>query len=163
MRYIHADALANIDSTHRERKELYIKALEQEVLRLKDTFSGISRDKDTLAEENRQLKELLARNGIAWGGVGGIDELTQNPSNGYTSSGSISGSYTPGSQSVSPLHAPHAHGRFQGPPPTLGGSTNGRSMAQQQVQQGLDYDQTGIDFVLTYENPARAYMSPPPQ
>jgi hypothetical protein len=30
---------------------------------------------------------------------------------------------------------------------------NGRSIAQQQVQRGVDYDQAGIDFVLTYADP----------
>jgi hypothetical protein len=149
--------------THRERKELYIKALEQEVLRLKENFSNVSRDKDSLAEENRQLKQLLAQHGIPWSGTGGIDELAQNPSIGYTSSGSISGSYAPGSAGYSPPPQTHSSAptNFQGTsPPAMNG---GRSMASQQIQQGVDYDQAGIDFVLTYANPSNAYMSPPPQ
>jgi hypothetical protein len=151
--------------THRERKELYIKALEAEVLRLKENFSTVSRDKDSLAEENRQLKALLAQHGIPWNGTGGVDELTRNTSAGYPSSGSISGSYAPGSQSYSP--PPQSHSSNSNPhylstsPPDVG--MNGRSIAQQQVQQGVDYDQAGIDFVLTYADPSKAYMSPPPQ
>ena len=148
--------------THRERKELYIKALEQEVLRLKENFSSVTRDKDTLAEENRQLKQLLAQHGIPWTGTGGIDELAQNQSIGYTSSGSISGSYAPGSAGYSPTpqtSAPTSN-FHSGSPPTMNG---GRSMAAQQIQQGVDYDQAGIDFVLTYANPSNAYLSPPPQ
>lgn len=149
--------------THRERKELYIKALEQEVLRLKENFSSVTRDKESLAEENRQLKQLLAQHGIPWTGTGGVDELAQNPSLGYSSSGSISGSYAPGSAGYSP--PPHsATSNFQSTsPPAMNG---GRSMASQQIQQGVDYDQAGIDFVLTYANPANpsnAYLSPPPQ
>jgi hypothetical protein len=27
----------------------------------------------------------------------------------------------------------------------------------------VDYDQAGIDFVLTYDDPSKAYMSPPHQ
>lgn len=150
-------------STHRERKELYIKALEQEVLRLKENFSMVSRDKETLAEENRQLKKLLAQHGIPWNGTGGVDELARNTSVGYTSSGSISGSYAPGSQSYSPPPPTNSNSNFQNGASAMG--MNGRSMAQQQVQQGVDYDQAGIDFVLTsvYANPSKAYMSPPPQ
>ncbi|QBZ62988.1 hypothetical protein PoMZ_11878 [Pyricularia oryzae] len=58
--------------THRERKELYIKALEDEVLRLKETYSNVSQAKDNLSNENRQLKQLLAQNGISFGGAMGI-------------------------------------------------------------------------------------------
>jgi hypothetical protein len=150
--------------THRERKELYIKALEQEVLRLKETFSAVSRDKESLAEENRQLKQLLAQHGIPWTGTGGVDDLARNASAGYTSSGSISGSYAPGSSSYSP--PPHSASNPNFPSGSLqnGVDMNGRSMNQRQVQPGVDYDQAGIDFVLTYgNNPSKAYMSPPPQ
>lgn len=156
--------------THRERKELYIKALEQEVLRLKENFSMVSRSKDSLAEENRQLKQLLAQHGIPWHGSGGVDELALQASAGYTSSGSISGSYDPGSQSYSPppQSRSNSNPKFQSQSPQNAGMNgmngmNGRSMAQQQVQPGVDYDQAGIDFVLTYADPQRAYMSPPPQ
>lgn len=150
--------------THRERKELYIKALEQEVLRLKENFSTVSRDKETLAEENRQLKQLLAQHGIPWNGTGGIDELVQqNPSLGYTSSGSISGSYVTGSQSYSPP-ALLSNPNLNYPVTTSADlGMNGRSIAHHQLQQGVDYDQAGIDFVLTYGDPSNAYLSPPPQ
>jgi hypothetical protein len=125
---------------------------------LKENFSSVTRDKDSLAEENRQLKQLLAQHGIPWSGTGGVDELAQNPSVGYTSSGSISGSYAPGSAGYSP--PPHTSIPTSISPPNMNGS---RSMASQQIQQGVDYDQAGIDFVLTYANPSNAYMSPPPQ
>lgn len=148
-------------STHRERKELYIKALEEEVLRLKENYSKVTQDKETLAEENRQLKALLAQHGIPWSGTGGVEEFQRHGSNGYTSSGSISGSYAPGSAGLTP------------PPPqsasysSVERGANGRSMAQQQVQRGVDYDQAGIDFVLTYgsnrSDGSQAYRSPPPQ
>ena len=154
-------------STHRERKELYIKALEQEILRLKENFSTVTRNKESLAEENRQLKQLLSQHGIPWTGTGGVDELTRKGSAGYTSSGSISGSYAPGSLGYSPpplLNSSNANLNHQNQsPPDMGGLRNGRSMAQQQVQHGVDYDQAGIDFVLTYANPSKAYLSPPPQ
>ncbi|KFX99628.1 hypothetical protein O988_03728, partial [Pseudogymnoascus sp. VKM F-3808] len=92
--------------THRERKELYIKALEQEVLRLKQNFSTVARSKDALAEENRQLRNLLAAHGIPWTGSGGVDELAGG-STSYPSSGSFSGSY-PSSVSPTPQYNTHA-------------------------------------------------------
>jgi hypothetical protein len=45
---------------------MYIKALEQEVLRLKETFGTTTRERDQFAEENRRLKELLMAHGIAF-------------------------------------------------------------------------------------------------
>ncbi|KAI6712829.1 hypothetical protein JHW43_004646 [Diplocarpon mali] len=141
--------------THRERKELYIKALEQEVLRLKENFSSVSQDKETLAEENRQLRQLLAQHGIPWTGTGGVDELARNSSFGYTSSGSISGSYAPGSQSYSPLPT-NSNFALQNLSSPHG--MRDRSTAQQQGPRNIDYDQEGIDFVLTLERPCMDHI-----
>ncbi|KAJ8061423.1 hypothetical protein OCU04_009244 [Sclerotinia nivalis] len=161
--------------THRERKELYIKALEQEVLRLKENFSNVTQSKQTLAEENRQLKQLLAQHGIPWNGSGGFDEFTNTQSLGYRSGDSPPGSYAPGSSSTfSPPPLSHSSNsnpnsmNYDTESPQTGGANGvyngtGLSMAQQQVQ-GVDYDQAGIDFVLTYgKDSYSAYLSPPPQ
>lgn len=166
--------------THRERKELYIKALEDEVLRLKEVFSNMSQDKDKVAEENKQLRQLLTQHGIPLSSVG-LDDTVSNPSGGYTASASPSGySHTHGSRSVftppltsksttasvSPSYAPNS------------GSSHGNTPSGQQQQQhpqhgtsqhlpgqygvnGVDYEQAGIDFVLTYDHPSKAYLSPP--
>ncbi|PQE12769.1 bzip-type transcription factor protein [Rutstroemia sp. NJR-2017a BBW] len=142
--------------THRERKEIYIKALEQEVLRLKENFSTVTRSKESLAEENRQLKQLLAQHGVPWNGTGGVGELQRNASVGYTSSGSVSGSYAPGSTTYSP--PPGSHTSNMNPEFGASNNMNGRSVAQQQVQPGVDYDQAGIDFVLTLERPCMDHM-----
>ncbi|CAG8950882.1 hypothetical protein HYFRA_00003099 [Hymenoscyphus fraxineus] len=150
--------------THRERKELYIKALEQEVLHLKEKYTMVSRSKDSLAEENRQLKQLLAQHGIPWTGTGGVDELALQAPTNYTSSGSISGSYAPGSQSYSPPPLTHSsnsnpQSSNQSPPVSNNDPTNDhRSMAQQQLQPSVDYDQAGIDFVLTLERPCMDHL-----
>ncbi|ATZ57438.1 hypothetical protein BCIN_15g00200 [Botrytis cinerea B05.10] len=160
--------------THRERKELYIKALEQEVLRLKENFSSVTQSKQTLAEENRQLKQLLAQHGISWNGSGGVDEFTNNPSLGYKSSDSQAGSYAPGSSSFSPPPLSHSSNSnpnstyYDAGSPQLRGARrfhngNDSSMAHQQVQ-GVDYDQAGIDFVLTYgKDSSSTFLSPPRQ
>lgn len=154
--------LTRWDRTHRERKELYVKTLEDEVLRLKESFTNVSQEKDKIADENRYLKALLQQNGIAYGGAG---ESPTMPSLGYTSSGSVSGnSYMPGTQSaftppltsqslassISPsLQVPLSAKSNVSPP--------GRSPPAQQPQNppmqldvgtGLDYEQAGIDFVL---------------
>ncbi|CAO2656813.1 Nn.00g056160.m01.CDS01 [Neocucurbitaria sp. VM-36] len=86
--------------THRERKEMYIKALEQEVIRLKDTFAATSRERDAFAEENRKLRELLMAHGISFdlsSPTNGMGHMG-TPSYG-SSSGSVSG-YGPGSAST---------------------------------------------------------------
>ncbi|KAI0136551.1 BZIP-type transcription factor [Xylariales sp. AK1849] len=154
--------------THRERKESYIKALEEEVLRLKEVFSNVSQDKDKLAEENKQLKNLLNQfNGLSPATGGAMDDTVSNPSPGYTSSTSITGSYAPGSataytppltsQSTAPSvsassqmtgiqHHPQVHQHHQ----------HARNISQQQSR--VDYDQAGIDFVLTLEKPCMEHM-----
>ncbi|GAB7347918.1 hypothetical protein MBLNU459_g5435t3 [Dothideomycetes sp. NU459] len=149
--------------THRERKEMYIKALEQEVLRLKELYGNSARDRDAIATENQKLKELLAAHGIAF------DSLTPNASfNGMpvsyngSSSGSISGSYRHESNTsgFSPP-APHSHNQMSAQ------SAAAHHMAAGQLPNNrLDYDQIGIDFVLTYDSQGQpyraAYPSPPP-
>lgn len=178
--------------THRERKELYIKALEDEVLRLKEIYSNISQDKEKLAEENRQLKTLLSGGGMGGGlgtavGGGMLDDVMSNQSIGYASSASASGSYVPapssntsaftpplsatnmatpqgrvGASVPSPHGGSHHHqhqlsgqGQYFGGGSSSAGGHGGRNP-------NLDYEQAGIDFVLTYDDPSKAYMSSAP-
>ncbi|KAK9770612.1 hypothetical protein AB5N19_05323 [Seiridium cardinale] len=152
--------------THRERKELYIKALEDEVLRLKEVFSNVTQDKDKLAEENRQLKMLLSQNGLA----GSMDDIISNPSLGYnTSSPSVSGrsgSYAPGSTATA--YTPPM--TSQSSAPSLSASSQMMGVQQHPLQhqsqhtrnvsqqQRVDYEQAGIDFVLTLEKPCMDHM-----
>ncbi|KAH0538852.1 hypothetical protein FGG08_004569 [Glutinoglossum americanum] len=123
--------------THRERKELYIKALEQEVMRLRESFSTANRDKETYAEENRKLKELLRLHGISWPSntFGGSDSNQYVASDFPGSASDRSGSYGMVSQGVSPLSGPASTY-------TPTGATAGQ-------QPAMDYDSIGIDFVLT--------------
>ncbi|KAL2266635.1 hypothetical protein VTJ83DRAFT_5987 [Remersonia thermophila] len=193
--------------THRERKELYIKALEDEVLRLKELFSNICHERERLAEENQQLRTLLAQNGIPVAGSSVLDDAISNPS-----AASAAGGYSPSSMAASsssyrggpassnttaltppPLSASsHSQGRGGGisphsatyPPLPQGQlefySSPGQQQQQQQQQQGgggvgvgganggspppqnpnpaLDYEQAGIDFVLTLEKPCMNHL-----
>jgi hypothetical protein len=182
--------------THRERKELYIKALEDEVLRLKEIYSNVSQDKEKLAEENRQLKALLSQGGMGSGlgtAAGGsmLDDAMSDPSIGYASSASVTGSYAPAPSSntsafTPPLSAtnmvpPHSRGTGSAPSPHAASHPHGGPQHQHHHHSGqvqylgggssaggqairnpnMDYDQAGIDFVLTYEDPSKTYMSPP--
>lgn len=137
-------------STHRERKELYIKALEQEVLKLKEHCGDAIRDRDNFAEENRKLRDLLVANGLAHL----LDSLPLRAIKAPpSSSGSISGSYaatssasggSPPATQQSPADGPSA--------PNLHGTRKPNTVDE--------YDQIGIEFVLAYDN-RTPYLSPP--
>lgn len=162
--------------THRERKEMYIKSLEQEVLRLREVFSQTNRERDLIAEENRRLRDLLAQHGISYDfGSTPIKFQRENSSFAPSSSGSISGSYRGASDSTgfSPPPPPPPsgiNGPFGPPPPQhMPAGSHMRNMAQLPNNNRLDYDSIGIDFVLTYDSHGRPlqipdpYPSPPPQ
>ena len=154
---------------------MYIKALEQEVLRLKETFSTTTRERDTILAENRRLKELLSAHGISYDFTSTpLEFQRKNSSYGPSSSGSISGSYAQPSESTrfSPPRpgggsVPDAHQQRLSP------AANSNPMQQRNMAQlpnnRVDYDQIGIDFVLTYDSQGRPirvpapYPSPPPQ
>ncbi|KAI9798846.1 MAG: hypothetical protein M1825_004969 [Sarcosagium campestre] len=166
--------------THRERKEQYIKNLEQEVLQLKERLAESNRQRAAAAEENLRLREILRQHGIQWPnpgfgyestspiGVGGVGADL-----GGSSSGSVSGSYrgtlstgfsppnpamgystTTTTTTTPPLVAPSQRQMFGG---GLAGQAPGQPQQRQQQQRqpapGLDYDEAGIDFVLTLEQP----------
>lgn len=145
---------------------MYIKALEQEVLRLKELFSNTSKERDAVVEENRKLREVLAAHGIQYD-VGPVPLLLKRSENagsygsgGPSSSGSISGSYGPDTESsgFSPS-APPSSGMAVAGQSTTGHGANGQSMAQL-PNNNLDYDQIGIDFVLTYDAHGRPVYTP---
>jgi hypothetical protein len=160
------------------------------VLRLKEIFSSVSQDKEKLAEENRQLKALLTQTGMGGGlgtniGGGMLDDVMSNQSIGYASSASASGSYAPAPSSntsafTPPLSANNmATPQGRSAPSPHSGSHHHQHQLSGQGQQyfgggssgagvhvgrnpNLDYEQAGIDFVLTYDDPTKVYMSPNP-
>ncbi|KAL5427250.1 hypothetical protein PMIN04_001522 [Paraphaeosphaeria minitans] len=151
--------------THRERKEMYIKALELEVLRIKESFTNASKERDAFAAENRRLKELLMAHGIQFDSLSPINGLQGfNSSYGGSSSGSVSGGYGTGTGTGTGTTSTGYTS-----PPTVGHGNRGSvsqdmnvSMNQPQqvphMNSGLDYDQIGIDFVLTLERPCMEHM-----
>ncbi|KAI0896928.1 hypothetical protein F4806DRAFT_463456 [Annulohypoxylon nitens] len=92
-----------------------------------------------------------------------MDDVASGLSPGYTSSGSISGSYAPGSSNTAytpPLTSMSS-------PPSMSVSSQGQQRQhphqhQHQQQPGqqsrVDYEQAGIDFVLTLERPCMEHM-----
>jgi len=132
--------------THRERKEIYIKALEQEVGRLKELYADIARERDSYAEENRKLRELLAAHNLLH-----LLDSKLPPS----SSGSISGSYPAPSSTTSrtpppQIRSPHDASAVRG----------GFGKPREKIDGHPDYEQIGIDFVLAYDN-RTPYLTPP--
>lgn len=147
---------------------MYIKALEQEVLRLKEVFGNTSRERDAYAEENRRLRELLAAHGISFDGLtpSTTGVPTMPPSFGGSSTGSVSGfsRQDTGSTGFSPppLHSQTSSGAQQ-----YGAPIPMQSMGRLPAANRIDYDQVGIDFVLTYDSQGQPvyrqpYPSPPP-
>lgn len=139
---------------------MYIKALEQEVLRLKESFASAAKERDAFAEENRRLRDLLMAHGISVdlssSNNNGIAQFASSQYGG-SSTGSVSGGYGASSNSTG----------YTSPPTMAHRGSISHDVPINQSQQapqpngGMDYDQIGIDFVLTYDR--TPYLSPPPQ
>ena len=156
--------------THRERKEQYIKALEHEVLRLKELFGTANKERDQAILESRRLKEILNVHGIPFENYTPATSYNASmPSYTGSSGGSVAGAYRQDSQttaamSPSPIHSHPSQSHTPGMGPGMGHQHG----AAQIPRGGMDYDQLGIDFVLAYDSQGRptfgrpAYPSPPP-
>ncbi|KAM0379762.1 hypothetical protein ACHAPK_000339 [Fusarium culmorum] len=132
--------------THRERKELYIKALEDEVLRLKEVFSNVSLDRERLADENKRLRDTLVQ--------AGLQHSSPHVAGSATSRGFDSNN-TGSSPLTSKSTAPSVGSPMHLPPAVNQGFMSGQQ--QHGVPQPLyrgnpELEQAGIDFVLTYDN-----------
>jgi hypothetical protein len=155
--------------THRERKELYIKTLEDEVLRLKEVYTTVTQAQDQLANENKQLREALQQHGISLPGSPMMDGISGPASiSGYSqTSGPTNNSLSPvaASQSTAPsLYSPinpaerRPTTRFQPCSATLAAQRATQQAADLAGVAGVDVEQAGIDFVLTLEKPCMAHM-----
>lgn len=151
---------------------MYIKALEEEVLRLKDVYAESTRERDRVQQENLRLKALLQQHGISYDFGDTPVKFQREESTGYgpSSSGSISGSYQPGSESTGfspppnglPIQMPTSHMQQH-----QGGMQQSQMSMSQLPSNQIDYDQTGVDFVLAYGSQNghmnANYPTPPPQ
>ena len=131
---------------------MYTKALEQEVIRLKDAFGEAERERDTVAAENRELKEILMAHGIAVTGSGpkaSDSSAICSSARGKSSTMNGSRSYPPGSSSTGCSSPPNLLSRTI--PPTSSNNPPPKLHHMRQASNDLQYDQIGTDFVLTYD------------
>jgi len=149
--------------THRERKEQYIKALEHELLRVKDLYGQTTREKDQALSEVARLRDILARHGVHYEhNTPATSYNASMPSYTGSSAGSVSGAYRQDSNTSAGMSPPPPMSSHMNSPPGLHGQP------PQMPRGGIDYDQLGIDFVLEYDSRGRpiygrpAYPSPPP-
>lgn len=144
------------------------------MLRLKEVFSNVSQDKERLAKENYSLKELLQQCGVPMSATTGImDDNISNASVGpYMGSSSASGSNSYGLPSATTQQTPYTQspGSAMSTTGTMpqGLSPPGLSPGNQtaafrrpspavasgpQRNPNMDYEQSGIEFVLQYDTP----------
>lgn len=138
---------------------MYIKALEAEVLRLKEVYGeaakereSVNREREAMSAEIRRLRDILTAHGIAHD----TPQLHQSYQSSYTpsSSGShVGSSYNAGTASTGFTSPPHLPNQSSGSPPAV------TPMAP---AQGINLDQVGIDFVLAYDYRPSPYVTPPP-
>lgn len=138
-----------------------MKALEEEVLNLKENFALAAREKEVVEKENRRLKELLAAHGIQYDNTSPANTWSTSPH----FSGSSPGLNSRGSASTG-MTSPARSAPVLTPQSSMQGTPTYENQPGQQYQQphnpsGVNYDQVGIDFVLTYDR--TPYLSPPPQ
>lgn len=116
-------------------------------MRLKDSFAICAKERDAWEAEVRRLTDILASHRIP------IPPSTINLPANQSSSGSFSGSFPPTSATSQttppPLSGQYAQGT-QAPPNNS--STPPKPLKGGQTVISVDYDQTGIDFVLAYEH-----------
>ncbi|PHH87857.1 hypothetical protein CDD83_8310 [Cordyceps sp. RAO-2017] len=148
--------------THRERKELYIKALEDEVMRLKELYSNVCQDKDKLAEENKQLRDVLLQHGVSLRSTG-QEDVSSNPSFSQPSGTTTS----PGNSFATGSHAAFSPSQSTAPSVASSGFPGNlqpvtgdqmRNMARPSNAKGVDCEQAGIDFVLALEKPCMQHL-----
>lgn len=133
---------------------MYIKALEAEVLRLKEVYGETTKVRDTavqerdaMAAEIRRLKDILAAHGIAHDSIEAYASSTSGSQLGGSSYNTASASTGYTSPPQQPLHATN--------------SPLAVTPLTQVPPQTVDLDRIGIDFVLAYD-PRTSYATPPP-
>lgn len=142
--------------THRERKEQYIKALEHEVLRLKELFGTANKERDQTMLEVRRLKDILTAHGIPFEyHTPATSYNASMPSYTGSSGGSVAGAYRQDSQTTAAMSPSPIHSHpSQSQTPGMGQQHS----AAQIPRGGMDYDQLGIDFVLAMEKPCMSHQ-----
>jgi len=143
--------------SHRDRKERYIRNLEQELQRLREAYTAAMREKVPIMEENRQLHAILKQHGIAFPYPSQIQEQIIVPA----------GNIPATAQGIAQLQLDHHHGHdysqhehdhshhahLYPPPPQIDLSVSGgqgTGLGGQQITPE-QYSQIAINLVLGYE------------
>ncbi|KAL1893391.1 hypothetical protein Cpir12675_004174 [Ceratocystis pirilliformis] len=145
--------------THRERKEQYIRNLEDEVTKLRSTLLENSKEKELIMNVNKMLRNVLADSGIPLpprvaNSLAHVDSMMMADARNISNQTNMQ-TFTPTGQT--PIVSPSQQDVTSYPGGIPGAPSIPRPM--------LEQEQAGIEFVLTYDNQdrARAYLSPPPQ
>lgn len=143
---------------HRQRKELYIRALEQDLLHFKEKFRAISISYACLEEENRKLRQTLVQQEAVTPGTAREHILTSN-SNGLATHNERQ-DMTMICDSISRVPGPsnQQSGSLSSNAPLPPITESSKSIHENQHLHGLDYSQIGLDFVLAIEGPCLHHM-----
>ena len=154
---------------HRERKELYVQALEQEILQSKDSVSSLSIRNEslemekgqikaridvlsgrnaTLEEENWQLRQALENLGVSWPGIKTVGALVDQAIPNHRSQ---------------IVDSPPMASNVTTAPFSIQDSSHNLSASGENSQHDTDYDQMGIEFVLAIERPCLNHMRVQPE
>ncbi|KAK2755132.1 hypothetical protein FQN54_006661 [Arachnomyces sp. PD_36] len=153
---------------HRERKEKYIKTLEEEYHRLQEEEMSITHGSLQAKEENEILRDIMIAHGIP------LPEKYQRKNTG-TARVSVSGQgkkqrlvvQMPSPQHPAPSYQGNGQGQTSLSPESQGNSLSGYystspKSPQNSHPQGLDSTQSGVDFVLSLEHPCLGHTRPSP-
>ena len=151
------------------------------MVQLRETFTGTIHERNSIAEENRRLKEILRAHGIVDSPFDGYSVSGGEPS-GYAgsvadsraSSYPYTSAFSPAQSTISGGNTSPVMHQMQRPSVDMFGSLPGGPQQQQQQQQqqqlqgqqqqfqqqqqqqpqqgGIDHDQLGVDFVLASVN-----------
>lgn len=129
-----------LNRSHRERKERYIRNLEQEVQRLREAYTISVKEKTAVMDENRQLHVLLKENGIIFPHPVQAQALLSIENEGVTGA--------TGNLAQLQLHSHNEH--YEHPQSSISPPQIGLNHSPGQQLSSEQYSRIAIDLVLAY-------------
>lgn len=130
------------------------------MIRIREEFAAGARERASMMDEINKLKQILAANGIIYDPKDPRGYRLVNSPFGSSESNRASDTFGLGTSSTGLTSPPNGQSQLAQPPqPQMG--KGGPATAPAQQGEAMDYDQVGIDFVLTYDR--SSYITPPPQ
>lgn len=112
-----------------------------------------------MMDEINKLKQILAANGIIYDPTDPRGYRLVHSPFGSSESNRASDTYGHGTSSTGLTSPPNGQSQLAQLPPQM--VKGGPPAAPAPHNDAMDYDQVGIDFVLTYDR--QSYITPPPQ